>query len=166
MTPLVHLCEAPGEEVLGELLERGFTAVVARGPEAGVAAGQAAAAGLAVAALVGGPELDPVAAALDAWARVPEDAVLAVHGPEAGDVVAALGALPEVVAWAAEGTRDPGPDQDGDLAELVDRLRELGFEGGLALRAETPARLGQLLAVVQEVLEEQASWWDGSEDGY
>lgn len=166
MTPLVLLTEAPEGDALGELLEHGFTAVAARGPEAPAAARQAAAAGLAVAALVGGAELDPVAAEVAAWARVPEDDLLQVSGPEAGDTVAARGALPELVAWVTPDGEDPGSALDEDLAELVDRLRELGFEGGLALRAASPTRLAKLLAVVQEVLAEQASWWDGSEDGY
>lgn len=166
MTPLALLIEAPGSEGSRELLERGFTAVATLGPAAPEAARQAAAAGLAVAVLVGGEELGPVAAEVNAWARVAEEEVLRVAGVDAGDLVAALGALPEVVAWATPDDQDPGASLDEDLAELVDRLRELGFEGGLALRGATPARFGRLLEVVREVVEEAGSWWDGSEDGY
>jgi len=157
------------EPLLAELLEQGWEGVVACEP---AVARRAAATGLEVAAFLEGPGGEGLEAAAAALGQVPvlrgsgEPLALRLASPEAAEAFAAAPEPPEAVLWVAAGDEDPGEDLDDELEALLEYLVEVGFEGAVVLRGEDAGRYRALGALAGEVLSRDASWWDGSEDGY
>lgn len=155
------------------LERKGFDAVVCRGdcPDALVEA--ALEAGLDVLALVDDDDPDAArdrAEHLGAWMVWGEELeegeqCVRVGDAHAAEELTAGGELPAGVLWVAADDQDPGEGEDAALADLVEGLLEVAFEGAIALRGEDPERFGALLEAAQGPLEEAGSWWgDGQED--
>lgn len=168
---LAYLRSGDDPALLAAALEAEVEAVVLGGDDPGGLGRQALEAGLTVSALVAGEgdDLEAVADELGAWMVLDDDEdapsrVVRVSDEAGAEAAAAAVEQPEAYLWVAPGDLDPGEARDEALAELVDGLIEAGFEGGVGVRAAGPARLAQLVTVVQEAIEARGSWWDGAKD--
>ncbi len=172
ITPVALVKDTPDASFYADLYEMGFSGIVVLGENAREIGKQGIEAGLEISGVLDvspAEEAEKIAASLGAWSvfsRTSEPLAFGVFGPEAASQFEAAPERPELLLWSTSEGNDPGPDQDDCLAELVEYLQEVGFEGGIGLIGSSVDRYRSLLAEVKRILDASASWWDGSEDGY